>query len=183
MPQTLEEQLDLDDYIGFWKRVLIHFIDFLILALPTYALNRISVSAAESMDSAFPLLIQFVLLTGFNLFMVVRYGGTPGKLIFKVRIINEEAGYLSLKQAVIRDSFFIINAFLAVIVSLDTKELSAVSSSLVNWSPLATDLNVFFGWVIVIDCLIIVFTRRNRALHDMMAGTFVVNKAAIDHLG
>jgi uncharacterized RDD family membrane protein YckC len=182
MNQGVEEQLDLDAYVGFWKRVLINFVDFLILALPDYVLNRISVAAAESADSAVPLFIQFVLLIAFNLFMVVRFGGTPGKLIFKVRIVNEDGDYPVLKQAVIRDSFFIINAFLGVIVSLDTKPLSAVTSDLIHWSPLAMSLNVFLGWVIVIDCLIIVFTRRNRALHDMMAGTYVVKKTELDQL-
>lgn len=44
MEQRVEEQLDLDDYVGFWKRVLISFLDFLILALPTYFLNRLCVS-------------------------------------------------------------------------------------------------------------------------------------------
>lgn len=81
MEQRIEEQLDLDDYVGFWKRVLISFIDFLILAIPTYFLNRLCVSAAESAESAFPLFIQFVLLIGFNVFMVVKYGGTPGRLL------------------------------------------------------------------------------------------------------
>ncbi|NOU79574.1 hypothetical protein GC101_11875 [Paenibacillus sp. LMG 31459] len=182
MEQRIEEQLDLDDYVGFWKRVLISFIDFLILALPTYFLNRLCVSAAESAESAFPLFIQFVLLIGFNVFMVVKYGGTPGRLLLGVRIINEDGRYPALKQALIRYLFFIVNGFLAVIVSLNTEELSAVSSSLANWSPLATNLNVFFGWVVVADCLFVAFTRRNRALHDMMAGTYVVKKNALDHL-
>lgn len=82
----------------------------------------------------------------------------------------------------IRYLFFIVNGFLAVIVSLNTEELSAVSSSLANWTPLATILNVFFGWVVVADCLFVAFTRRNRALHDMMAGTYVVKKNALDRL-
>ncbi|AIQ56610.1 RDD family protein [Paenibacillus borealis] len=181
MEQRIEQQLDWSDYVGFWKRVLIHFVDFLVLALPTYLLNRICVSAAESAESAFPLFIQFVLLMGFNVFMVVKYGGTPGRLILGARIINGDGSYPALKQALIRDCFLIINGFLAVIVSLNTEELSAVSSSLANWSPLATNLNLLFGWVVVADCLFVVFTQRNRALHDMMAGTYVVKKIALDH--
>lgn len=85
-----------------------------------------------------------------------------------------------LKQALIRDSFIIINSFLAVIVGLNSEALSAIPSSLVNWSPLAADLNAFVGWVVVLDCLFIVFTPRKRALHDLMARTYVVNKTALD---
>ena len=86
-----------------------------------------------------------------------------------------------LKQALIRDSFIIVNSFLAVVVTLNTEALSAIPSSLVNWSPLAADINVFLGWVVVVDCLFIAFTPRKRALHDLMARTYVVNKTALDH--
>lgn len=92
------------------------------------------------------------------MFMVVKYGGTPGRLLLGVRIINEDGRYPVLKQALIRYLFYIVNGFLAVIVSLNTEELSAVSSSLANWSPLAMSLNVFFGWVVVADCLFVAFT-------------------------
>lgn len=182
MEFKVEEQIHPEDYVGFWKRVLVSFIDFLILLLPNYVLNRLFVSAAVSVDSSLPLFIQFALLAGFNIFMVVKYGGTPGKLILGVRIVNEQGGSPALKQALIRDCFFIVNSFLAVIVSLNTRELADISSSLAGWSPLASGLNAFLGWVIVIDCLFVAFTRRNRAVHDMMAGTYVVKKIALNQL-
>ncbi|MFC6653009.1 RDD family protein [Paenibacillus rhizoplanae] len=120
--------------------------------------------------------IQFVLLMAFNIFMVVRYGGTPGRLLLGARIVDENGRYPVIKQALIRDSFIIVNSFLAVVVSLNTEALSAIPSSLVNWSPLAADINVFLGWVVVVDCLFVAFTQRKRALHDLMARTYVVNK-------
>ncbi|MFD2875516.1 RDD family protein [Paenibacillus rhizoplanae] len=88
--------------------------------------------------------MQFVLLMAFNIFMVVRYGGTPGRLLLGARIVDENGRYPVIKQALIRDSFIIVNSFLAVVVSLNTEALSAIPSSLVNWSPLAADINVFF---------------------------------------
>ncbi|MFD1909347.1 RDD family protein [Paenibacillus rhizoplanae] len=125
--------------------MLINIIDSLILILPTYLLTRISVPAAESAGSAFSaFFIQFVLLMAFNIFMVVRYGGTPGRLLLGARIVDENGRYPVIKQALIRDSFIIVNSFLAVVVSLNTEALSAIPSSLVNWSPLAADINVFF---------------------------------------
>ncbi|MEK3902662.1 MULTISPECIES: RDD family protein [unclassified Paenibacillus] len=180
MEPWIEEELNLYEFVGFWKRVLINIIDSLILILPTYLLTRISVPAAESAGSAFPLFIQFVLLMAFNIFMVVRYGGTPGRLLLGARIVDENGRYPVLRQALIRDSFIIVNSFLAVVVSLNTEALSSIPSSLVNWSPLAADLNAFVGWVVVLDCLFIVFTPRKRALHDLMARTYVVNKTALD---
>ncbi|MFD2875517.1 hypothetical protein ACFTAO_05300 [Paenibacillus rhizoplanae] len=32
----------------------------------------------------------------------------------------------------------------------------------------------------VVDCLFVAFTQRKRALHDLMARTYVVNKTALD---
>ena len=53
MEPWIEEELNLYDFVGFWKRVLINIIDSLILILPTYLLARISVPAAESAGCSF----------------------------------------------------------------------------------------------------------------------------------
>lgn len=59
MGQTLETRLEMSDFVGFWKRVLISLLDFIILAIPAYYLNRWSLSAAENYNSLIPLLIEW----------------------------------------------------------------------------------------------------------------------------
>ncbi|KUP24684.1 RDD family protein [Paenibacillus sp. DMB5] len=179
MEHSITERLVESDYAGFWKRVLISIVDFLILALPVYFINGWAVSAAERYQSGIPLWIQWGLISLFNIVLVAKYGGTPGRLILRTRIVNEQGKYPSLKQAVIRYSFLLINSLLAVIVAAGDGTLSKLPEAYANWAPLASDLTGFLALVIIIDCLFIVFSMRNRALHDMMAGTYVVNQSAL----
>ncbi|MNE26991.1 RDD family protein [compost metagenome] len=179
MEHSITERLAESDYAGFWKRVLINLVDFLILALPVYFINGWAVSAAERYQSGIPLWIQWVLISLFNIVLVVKYGGTPGRLILRTKIVNEQGKYPSLKQAVIRYSFLLVNTLLAVIVAAGDGTLSKLPEAYANWAPLASDLTGFLALIIIIDCLFIVFSMRNRALHDMMAGTYVVNQSAL----
>ncbi|OMF89985.1 RDD family protein [Paenibacillus sp. FSL R7-0273] len=179
MEHSITERLAESDYVGFWKRVLISILDFLILALPIYFINGLAVSAAVQYQSGIPLWIEWLLISLFHIVLVAKYGGTPGRLIMRTRVVNEQGGRPSLKQAVIRYSFLLVNTLLAVIVTAGDGTLSKLPEAYANWAPLASDLTGFLALIIIIDCLFIVFSMRNRALHDMMAGTYVVNQSAL----
>ncbi|OKP98983.1 RDD family protein [Paenibacillus sp. P46E] len=182
MDRRVEEELVPGDFTGFGKRVLISIVDVLVLLLPAYVVNKFFVWATEHYHSGIPLFIQFALLCAFNIYMVVKYGGTPGKLLLKVRIINADGQLPSVKQALIRDSFYILNSFLAVIASLSAYKTLSISTHAGEWLPLVIGLNAFFGFVIIVDCLCVAFIKNNRAIHDLMAGTYVVDKSAMDSL-
>lgn len=179
MENSITDRLAEDDFVGFWKRLLTSVLDTLILALPMYFINGWAVSAAEQYQSGIPLWLQWVLLSLFNILMVVKFGGTPARLILRTRIVNEEGKYPSLKQAVIRYIFLLVNSLLAVIVTAGNGTLSKLPEGYANWAPLASDLTAILSFVIIIDCLFLVFSMRNRALHDNMAGTYVVNQNAL----
>ncbi|MRN51717.1 RDD family protein [Paenibacillus monticola] len=168
------------DFVGFWKRVLITLLDGAILIIPALLLNRLSSSLADFWQSEIPLIIPWIFYLCFDVLLVSRFGGTPGRLILRTRIVNAEGNYPSLKQAVLRDCFYIVSSVLAIIVNLGEHPYTVISRNLSLWADQATVLNFILSWVIVIDSLFIVFTVRNRALHDMIAGTYVVYKSALD---
>ncbi|WP_379154841.1 RDD family protein [Paenibacillus sp. sgz5001063] len=182
MERSVEDQLVASEFVGFWKRVLISIVDVLVLLLPAYLINKFFVWATEYYHSAIPLFIQFALLGAFNIYMVVKYGGTPGKLLLKVRIINADGQLPSVKQALIRYSIYILNSLLAVIMSLSAYDNLSFFSNGGEWLPLVIGMNAFLGFVIIIDCLCVAFLKNNRAVHDLMAGTYVVDKEAMDSL-
>lgn len=182
MEQTLETRLEMSDFVGFWKRILISLLDFIILAIPAYYLSRWSLASSENYNSLIPLLLEWVALAVFNIIMVVKYGGTPGRLLLKTRIVNGSGAYPTLKQTVIRYSFYLVNSLLAVIITSGEKAISSLSGYSADWANLNNGLNEILGFVIIVDCLIILVTRYNRAFHDMMAGTYVVNKTSLDEL-
>jgi uncharacterized RDD family membrane protein YckC len=173
------ERLEQEDFIGFWKRVLATILDLLIILIPAVIVYWIFNSLAFSLRSEIPIILEYILFIVFDVFMIVRFGGTPGKLVLKMKIINQQGNYPTLKEALIRNIFRIISTIFSMIVGVSLYDFTAISTSLVLWAPLATDLSKILGPIMLVDYLFVAFSPRKRALHDMMAGTYVVDKSAI----
>lgn len=170
------ERLEQEDFIGFWKRVLATFLDLFIILIPAVIVYWIFNSLAVSLRSEIPIILEYILFIVFDVFMIVRFGGTPGKLVLKMKIINQQGNYPTLKEALIRNIFRIISTIFSMIVGVSLYDFTAISTNLVLWAPLATDLSKILGPIMLVDYLFVAFSPRKRALHDMMAGTYVVDK-------
>ena len=173
------ERLEQEDFIGFWKRVLATILDLLIILIPAVIVYWIFNSLAVSLHSEIPIVLEYILFVVFDVFMIVRFGGTPGKLVLKMKIVNQQGNIPTLKEALIRNIFRIISTIFSMIVGVSLYDLTVISTTLNLWAPLATDLSEILGLIMLVDYLFVAFTPRKRALHDMMAGTYVVDKSAI----
>ncbi|MEK4344023.1 MULTISPECIES: RDD family protein [unclassified Paenibacillus] len=173
------ERLEQEDFIGFWKRVLATILDLLIILIPAVIVYWIFNSLAVSLHSEIPIILEYIFFVVFDVFMIVRFGGTPGKLVLKMKIVNQQGNIPTLKEALIRNIFRIISTIFSMIVGVSLYDLTVISTTLNLWAPLATDLSKILGLIMLVDYLFVAFTPRKRALHDMMAGTYVVDKSAI----
>lgn len=173
------ERLEQEDFIGFWKRVLATILDLLIILIPAVIVYWIFNSLAVSLYSEIPIILEYIFFVVFDVFMIVRFGGTPGKLVLKMKIVNQQGNIPTLKEALIRNIFRIISTIFSMIVGVSLYDLTVISTTLNLWAPLATDLSKILGLIMLVDYLFVAFTPRKRALHDMMAGTYVVDKSAI----
>ncbi|MEK3751741.1 RDD family protein [Paenibacillus sp. FSL E2-8871] len=173
------ERLEQEDFIGFWKRVLATILDLLIILIPAVIVYWIFNSLAVSLHSEIPIILEYIFFVVFDIFMIVRFGGTPGKLVLKMKIVNQQGNIPTLKEALIRNIFRIISTIFSMIVGVSLYDLTVISTTLNLWAPLATDLSKILGLIMLVDYLFVAFTPRKRALHDMMAGTYVVDKSAI----
>jgi uncharacterized RDD family membrane protein YckC len=167
------------DYVGFWKRVMASILDFLVMIIPAVLIYFLSHSLATSMHSEIPIILQYILFLAFDIFMIVRFGGSPGKLILKIRIVNEQGNYPTLKEALVRNVFRIISVLITMVIGVSSYEFTVISSYFSLWESLASDLNGILGLIMLADYLCVALNSRKRALHDMMAGTYVVEKSAI----
>ncbi|CAH1054591.1 RDD family protein [Paenibacillus pseudetheri] len=173
------ERLEQEDFIGFWKRVLATILDLLIILIPAVIVYWIFNSLAVSLHSEIPIILEYIFFVVFDVFMIVKFGGTPGKLVLKMKIVNQQGNIPTLKEALIRNIFRIISTIFSMIVGVSLYDLTVISTTLNLWAPLATDLSKILGLIMLVDYLFVAFTPRKRALHDMMAGTYVVDKSAI----
>lgn len=173
------ERLEQEDFIGFWKRVLATILDLLIILIPAVIVYWIFNSLAVSLHSEIPIILEYIFFVVFDIFMIVRFGGSPGKLVLKMKIVNQQGNIPTLKEALIRNTFRIISTIFSMIVGVSLYDLTVISTTLNLWAPLATDLSKILGLIMLVDYLFVAFTPRKRALHDMMAGTYVVEKSSI----
>ncbi|MCX5632297.1 MAG: RDD family protein [Phycisphaerae bacterium] len=178
------------EYVGFWKRVLAALIDAII----GFALMPVTIPLMKfcfERKTIIPELLYSVVWTIFWMWLIVRFGATPGKLVIKARIVRDNGKYLNWGQAFLR-------MLIPIIIS--------INSQLMQWNaittcPSETHINSFmemgqvlnkygqpFGTIgnflciiIYIDILVILFNKKKRAIHDFVASSFVVTKKSLEN--
>lgn len=170
---------------GFWLRVAAKLIDFLIM-LPVVGLT-FWLSALFRTFYLWAVLPSMLLGTFYSVYLVRRYGGTPGKLILKLRVQMRDGGPVSLGAAVVREAPMILmgaatNLGLGLAaLSMDDGSYHALgflqrSQALMaagpGWLLVNTWLTNGWSWA---DAIVLLLNKRRRAVHDFLAGTVVVN--------
>lgn len=150
-------------YAGFWIRVGATILDCVIL-IPVMIIYMVFLKDFLG-KNWLAYSIYSLLLLGYTVFFVVRFGGTPGKLIIGIKIINNGKN-VTISQAIFRNIIYIIN--LIIIVILNYFALSTPLKYILDI------INEVIGFLFLIDILFIPFSSTKRALHDYIVNTFVV---------
>ena len=171
-------------YVGFWRRVAAYIID--IAVLTPYAL--FSSWFAYSSKEGFLICQAVAFLIGiiFEIYLVKRFGGTPGKLLMKMRIAKLDGSPVGYREASIRYSvLFVISlvSSVALIISafnMPDLEYAALTHKtrgmrLRELAPVWYQPVEIAGSVWVWSEFVVLLTnRKRRAIHDFMAGTVVI---------
>jgi uncharacterized RDD family membrane protein YckC len=164
---------------GFWIRVGASIIDFLIF-IPIGILSYWNMYSLKS--TAVLVLISLPKLI-YKPFMESFFGATLGKMSCKIKVIDDNGKKLSLFNAYIRFFPFLLSAGVGLasqLILFSSPQFESVKS----WTELAEAQQGNFlvvisypvSALILIDCIMVAFTFRKRALHDMMAESFCVYK-------
>jgi len=96
-------------YGGFWIRLLAAILDAIIISIPAAIVTLILVWASGI--SSFSYLVDLCAL-GLIVYLDGIKGGTPGKLILGLRIVNEKGEYIGIPSALFRYIAKIISALI-----------------------------------------------------------------------
>jgi len=171
-------------YGGFWRRVGAGLLDGLILAplgvLTLYGLQN------SRMFYVYYFVPNLLLTWIYYVYLVKRYGGTPGKRIANMRIQKIDGSPVTLWAATARYSvmlvFTVFSGLSLVIATLGISEAAFASSGFLekmqlidanspSWNKPLTYL--MYGWWIAV-AISLAANVKKRALHDFIAGTMVV---------
>jgi uncharacterized RDD family membrane protein YckC len=170
-------------YVGFWKRVLANIVEILILCIPFVYSYRYLITLSSKTGSILPFVIYWIFYFSFFVFLTVKFGGTLGKLVLGLRIVDKNGEYLSIYRSFIRLFSYILNSIVytlilneAIISHVNTNE---VYKYVTHDKGTYDSIKSFVGLIFLVDVIVIVSNNKKRAIHDFIADSYVVTKGFI----
>lgn len=173
-------------FVGFWKRVLAVLID-LAIGFPLLPITRPIRLWSVQNRNILPYILWWLALEAILLWLVVCFGGTPGKLAIRVRIVDGSGKFLSWGRAVLRIVVpKLISCpvyFLQMGTAVSRYPESAphttsreISRLIVEYGQPYSTLLIAFALIGLVDIVVILFNKRKRAIHDFIAGSYVITR-------
>jgi uncharacterized RDD family membrane protein YckC len=173
-------------YGGFWRRFGALWLDVLFQApLTVLVLWADSCSRLFSIWYCLPgLMIGLV----YNVYLVKRFGGTPGKLVAGLRIAKVDGSKIGYREAFLRYlPEFVLGSLLTVALMLPTMAMTdaeylslgfmqrslKIVSLAPSWYRPVQWLQNIWVWG---EFLVLLTNKKRRAIHDFIAGTVVLIK-------
>jgi len=175
-------------YAGFWPRLGAHLVDFLIL-LPLIAL-AIWGTQRYRLFNVYYLLPSTLFGLFYSVYLVRRFGGTPGKLLVGVRIRKVDGQPVGYREAFLRylpelilATLMSIGLLISVFHMTDTEyhaltfmERAKRTVELApSWYKPLQIIQTIWVWG---ELIVLLTNRQRRALHDFIAGTVVVRTSS-----
>jgi len=174
------------EYVGFWKRFIATILDFLIFIPVTYYPQMYVYLYSYQSRNILPQIMLTILIIFLCTLFIVKWGGTPGKLILKIRIKDNEGKNLSVYRALLRQSIGILLCIFTLLQMNNTINYISINEIPTNVQDIAklnikysSGYKIIFSFISIlyfIDPITIVFNKRKRAIHDYLAKSFVIKK-------
>lgn len=165
---------------GFWIRVLASLVDGLIF-IPIVTLINYNLTSIKSLVLMLILTIPSLI---YKPLMEARFGGTVGKMVMRIKVIDFNGMNISLFRAYLR----FLPQLLPLIVGLvwnyylfsspeftsakTSFQLENIRSQLIALKWISNVCNI----VALIDVLALIRSRHKRAIHDYLANSYCVHK-------
>lgn len=178
-------------YASFGQRLIAIVLDFIIisilklmlLAFIVWNIFKYHAFSWFSTKSIFYAVIVLVFTVFYDIYLVKRFGGTPGKLLVGIRITKLDRSPVGWREALLRNSvnlgFSLHHLFLSLLSALMVFSLGQLfpgvnenlqSPSWHGWSD-----RIYNIWLLS-ELIVMLTNKRRQALHDMIAGTIVVTR-------
>ena len=163
------------EYAGFWIRVGASLIDTLVF-IPLIAFEFYNKTTLHSLPL---LIVTTLLMLVYKPYLEFSRGATIGKSVLNIKVVNEDFGWLTFNQAILRFMPWFISSFIAFMISLEfyTGELTADSFMEIGLASQGTfwsNLNGLYSLVFMVIVIVVAFDSRKQGLHDKIAETYCI---------
>lgn len=167
--------------VGFKKRLGAYIIDMLFsIPIMFLSFKLYSNAIAYFIISTLGMTLTIFL----HVYMVHKFGGSPGKLALNLKIIKDNGDPLKVKDALIRYSILLLltlpQTIILLIVYSQNPNIRAESYILFTQTlssyapPLYSFLSSISGFWFIAELIVLIANKNNKAIHDFMAGTLVI---------
>ncbi|HKY21054.1 MAG TPA: RDD family protein [Vicinamibacterales bacterium] len=163
-------------------------LDWAMSLMALYATRRV-LAAYPSLLSVSGFLLNILWFLGMSIYCVQRFGGTPGKILTKLRIVTTDGAPLRYKHAVLRSLPELLLLLLGGLMTVLIVSTMAWTDYIAMSSPARRQVvrglipdwffsffcAALFAWSLG-EIMAFFSSDERRALHDRIAGTIVVHK-------
>ena len=169
-------------FATFRSRLGAALIDGIILFLFTFPVTYLNI---VSWKIPFLFIITSLIAIIYKPFLEYRYGATLGKMSLGIQVTGPQFEKVSLNEEMRRVSFYLIPGILTQIMTSGfyfSANLNSINSYqeynrfIVSSNPAITWLNGIVFVLLFADCLTFFLNEQNRSLHDLYAGTYVIDR-------
>lgn len=179
-------------YGGFWPRLGSLFLDFIIVVpvgILTLYLNSLDKNAYY-----FTIIPNLLFGLWYHVYLVKKNGGTPGKLIVGIKIININGQDADWKEAFLRHVVLLgITIIGAVVTIIALSQADSEHYESLGWMQkqqylmsLTPFLFSVFSWTnniwIWSEFIVLLTNARRRAIHDYVGGTVVIKEKFLEKI-
>lgn len=180
------EGIDESIYAGFWRRFGAFWLDSLIMA--PWAILVTYINNAGRLNILYTIIPSYLFYFFYSIYCVKRWGGTPGKLICKIKIINISGHSVGWREAILRHSIDLLIgipmmvAIVMVMFGMTDDQYNSMGFMVRSqwimdktpiWSKPASWIQQIWIWS---EFIVLLCNKRRRAIHDFVAGTVVIKK-------
>lgn len=120
-------------------------------------------------------IISYASYSVYSVVMHAKYGQTLGKMVAKVKVLNEEETDVpGFRRAFLRDSIYIAMSLFSIAWFIRLVISEGFSEAYYN-----SEVNLYFGYFslgwLLLEFVTMLMNSRRRAFHDFIGGTVVVN--------
>lgn len=169
-------------FATFWPRFGAMILDTIIIGIITLPVTFINL-ATWKIPSLY--ILTSVLTLTYKPFMEYRFGATVGKMATGLEVVGHNFAKITLSEELKRVSFYYLPSILIAIIttkSYFTIDLVSISG-FQDFQTYVGSTNPALPWIngivfvfAVADCITFFTNEHRRSLHDMYAGTYVIQK-------
>ena len=182
------------EYGGFWRRLGAFLFDQITMILSLAVIGGVIAAAifialrtvvpTHIIEELSPLLLLPIMLV-YNVFLVARYGSTPGMWLFKLKLRMQDGSAVTSRATWLRYSVVAGLSLLADIPRLWELLLLFLPATLTQGASAFGYASAWEEWFVNIvwiwmlsEFIALMLNKQRRALQDFVAGTVVVKLSA-----